>query len=148
MNLNLKAKYIFFLTTCTLLFSALVFTSCSKDDDTATNKYQLEGTWQLYKMTTGAIVDSTYEPSDQNEIIFAPRFYWRYVNGAVSDSGNYTLIKEQQTAQQFIGQIDYGTSINQFITIKGDTLSLSSPGIIANAAIYIKSSDNSDFQQQ
>ena len=148
MHLHLKSKKIFFLITATLLFTALVLTSCSKDDDTATNKYQLEGTWQLYKTITGTIVDSTYDPSADNEIIFAPKFYWRYLNGAVSDSGTYTLTKDQETAQQFIGQIDYGTSTNQLITIKGDTLSLSSPGIIANAAIYIKSSDNSDFHQQ
>jgi|GEM_PF-3572120 len=147
MGLNLKLKKIILLTSVAFFCAIFLLTGCSKDDNTPADKYQLEGTWQLYKTTTSIQTDSIYERSDRNEIIFAPKFYWRYANGVAIDSGAYTLIADQVTEQQFSGRINYtAMGTPAFILLKGDTLTLSAPSVIENTAVYIKSSDNSIFQ--
>jgi hypothetical protein len=135
-----KNRRFFLIMAGILLSGGISLYSCSKDDSVINDNYQLEGTWQLYQTTTGVITDSIYTLSDDNELVFAPQYYWRYENGALTDSGTYHLTDGTLTDTSFNAQINYYYPPADNLTLKGDTLILNSPGITMNARIYIKSS--------
>ncbi|SEA24693.1 hypothetical protein SAMN05192529_111111 [Arachidicoccus rhizosphaerae] len=138
-----KNKRPAFLIAGMTLFAGLTFYSCTKDDTSTADNYQLEGTWQLYKTQSGALPDSTYELSSDNEIIFAPKYYWRYHNGALLDSGTYFLTSSELSDSGFYAQINDENQTFSTLILKGDTLFLSGRGIIMNTETFIKTSDNS-----
>lgn len=142
MNRPRKNLNTILLMASAILAVSVAFYSCSKDNTATADSYQLEGTWQLYQTTTGVTTDSIYAPSEDNEIIFTPKYFWRYSNGAVSDSGFYNLTNGALTEASFTAQITYNTLDYSYLTIKGDTLYLSGHGVIMDEAIYIKSSAN------
>lgn len=130
-NLNINIR----LFTITLLFCALIFASCSKDPEIT--HYQLEGTWSLYKTTLGQ-QDSIYELSEDNQIQFAPRYFWQRTDGILVDSGSYILTDIVNENGQFKANWNVNATPNGYITISGDTLTHVGLGFIANSSIYLR----------
>lgn len=127
-----------------LFVSALLFASlpgCSKDD-TDTPNYQLGGTWQLYhQVDTETGLDSVYNISDENEIIFAPDYYHVYQNGLAVDSGSYQITNGALTAESFTAELHFQDRSYMDLTVKGDTLILNPPMTTTSYDLYLKVSD-------
>ncbi|UAY56796.1 immunoglobulin domain-containing protein [Arachidicoccus terrestris] len=132
MHLHLNRTIVCF----ALLLMSFACVSCSKDDPEITH-YQLEGTWQLYRTYVGQ-TDSIYELSADNEIIFTPKFYWRYMDASLSDSGSYTLTDISDEKDIFSAKMTFNVHEYKFLSLYGDTLSFTSPDFVASGEIYIR----------
>lgn len=137
MHIHKKSAAIILWASALLFMTAAVLPSCSKDD-TATDisHYALEGTWQLYKTTTGPY-DSIYTPGADNQLVFTPDFYRMYNDGVLRDSGSYTIAGLEQN-DGFTGTWMPQSGLPAGIYIHGDTLETTPGGFILNMMTYIK----------
>ena len=119
-----------------LLTLTTLIVSCSKDDNLP-KQYLLRGTWQLYKTTSGA-TETTYQLSAQNQLIFTPQILERYSAGVQTDSTHYQIKVTQDSPEALIGQLFMDPANPIGLLIKGDTLTLSPPGVILSTLSYIK----------
>lgn len=132
----LKFKKSIGFLTCTLFFIGILIASCSKEDPRITH-YQLEGTWQLYRSYSDT-TDSTYELTQDNQIIFAPKFYWHYANALLTDSGSYTLTDATESKDSFTAKINYINQPGKDLYLHGDTLSLTDSAAVDSVQVFLR----------
>ena len=120
-----------------ILATASLLYSCSKDNEDVPKKYLLRGTWQLYKQTSGGS-ETIYQLSKDNQIIFTPQIVQRYSGGQLMDSTTYSIKVDEDSPELLSGELklDYGNPIA--LSIKADTLILSPSGFITTKFVYIK----------
>lgn len=97
----------------------------------------------LYERYSAGGLDSIYDLSGDNQLVFTPRIYWRYLDGNVTDSGSYTISEPSEANGIFSANIQFSGPVTDFLTIHGDSLTISSPGFAANHRTYIKSDEAS-----
>lgn len=124
-----------------LFILLLASVSCSKDSDTAHNKYKLDGTWELHKTITGPM-DSIYPPGNGYKFVFTPQNFERFIDGQKVDSGSYTITEAEEKADRLTGNIALKGKVPYSIPIFGDTIVIGGgPGIVYNATFYIRKPD-------
>lgn len=110
-------KSIITLTIC--LSMVLIFIGgCKKDGSGSNPHYEalIRGTWELRKTSGSQVIgEQLYPPGNGNILKFIDSRFERYVNGALTQSGQFEIVRNITVNQSVCLEIPTGQFTNQII---------------------------------